>query len=128
MSLNAPTHALVGGQQANHELLGRRLQQIDACRVMLPLVSSMTTTENGCTLVLEERDQRDRLAVVEHVEVFLHQIRHEPLLASVDRHVERHDLRAGFEGRSLREQDGRGRDGEGEPPASREVRRASCLR
>ena len=48
---------------------------------MLPLVSSITTTVIGCTLVVEDR-HRLRLVVVEDLEVVLRQVRHQPLLAS----------------------------------------------
>ena len=46
LSLNAPTFALSIGQQPQDELLGRLPQQPEVS-VMLPLVSSITTTVIG---------------------------------------------------------------------------------
>ena len=68
---------------------------------MLPLVSSITTTEKASGSLLNSVE-RHRLAVVEHLEVVACQVGHEPLGRVEDRDVQRHDLRAGLERRLLR--------------------------
>ena len=77
---------------------------------MLPLVSSMTTQENGSGSFWNSVE-RHRLGVVEDLEVGLREIRHQALVGVGDGDVERHDLRARLERGLLREQGGRGRDG-----------------
>ena len=72
LSLKAPTLPLSSGSIRIEELLGRQPSRRSSASVMLPLVSSMTTTVIGVDLVVE-RGERLRLAVVVDLEVLLRQ-------------------------------------------------------
>ena len=68
---------------------------------MLPLVSSMTTTEIGW-MSFSKKTIGCGFSLSKHLEVVLHEVRHEALLRVGDRGEQRDDLRAGLEGRLLR--------------------------
>ena len=93
--------SLVLGQQPEQELFGGLAQQRDVAGHAAARVEH-DDDRDRLNLVLEE-NERLRLVVVENLEVFLHQVRHEPPLRVGDGDEERYDLRAGSEGRLLRE-------------------------